>query len=270
MPPPAIDIRSASLHYGERVLFRDLDARFPAGSWSCLLGRSGSGKSSLLRMIAGLSLPDNHRLERITDDGLPLGPRLAWMAQQDLLVPWLRVRDNVMLAARWKRRVTAADRERAQSLLARVGLAQQSHAWPATLSGGQRQRVALARTLFLDASVVLMDEPFSAVDAITRLDLHELASELLAGRTVIMVTHDPQEALRLADHLLILKGEPARLHPLAPPSGVRPRALDCADLHRHQAALVTELTMPESTPIGANATRLAGGAPADEGNRHAR
>ncbi|WP_110687294.1 ABC transporter ATP-binding protein [Salinicola aestuarinus] len=266
MPPPAIEIRRASLHFGEQALFCDLDAQFPAASWSCLLGRSGSGKSSLLRMIAGLSLPDNHRLELVTDDGLPLGPRLAWMAQQDLLVPWRRVVDNVMLAAHWQRRVTPADRARALALLERVGLTPQSDAWPATLSGGQRQRVALARTLFLDASVVLMDEPFSAVDAITRLGLHELASELLAERTVIMVTHDPQEALRLADHLLILKGEPARLQSLTPPTGTRPRPLDRADLHRHQAALVAELMPPGQRALqtGHPATASAeGGGPDD-------
>lgn len=242
MSPPAIEIHKASLSYGRRALFADLQAHFAAGSWTCLLGRSGSGKSSLLRMIAGLSLPDDHRLDLSTDDGQPLGPRLAWMAQQDLLVPWHRVLDNVMLAARWRRRVTAADRTRALALLSRVGLADHAHDWPNTLSGGQRQRVALARTLFLEASVVLMDEPFSAVDAITRLDLHEIASQVLAERTVIMVTHDPQEALRLADHLLILKGEPARLDSLTPPAGTRPRPLDRADLHRYQARLVAELT----------------------------
>lgn len=244
MPPPGLEIHRASLTFGERPLFRDLQARFEAGSWTCLLGRSGSGKSSLLRMIAGLALPDNHQLDLATSDGRPLTRRLAWMAQQDLLVPWQRVIGNVMLGAKWRGTSTSADRQRAMHLLERVGLAAKADEWPAALSGGQRQRVALARTLFEDASVVLMDEPFSAVDAITRLELHEVASTLLAGRTVLMVTHDPLEALRLADHLLVLQGEPANLVSIPVPAGTRPRALADDDLQRRQAELVAQLREP--------------------------
>ena len=163
------------------------------------------------------------------------------MAQQDLLVPWQRVVGNVMLGAHWRGRPAPEDRQRAQRLLDQVGLAGKAGQWPDELSGGQRQRVALARTLFEDASVVLMDEPFSAVDAITRLELHDLASRLLADRTVIMVTHDPLEALRLADRILILQGEPARLVSIPVPEGDRPRPLDNVDLQRRQAELVTRL-----------------------------
>ncbi|WIX34710.1 ABC transporter ATP-binding protein [Salinicola sp. JS01] len=248
MSPPGLDIRRASLTFGARPLFHDLAVEFDAGSWTCLLGRSGCGKSSLLRMIAGLALPDRHHIECTTSDGQPLRGRLAWMSQQDLLVPWLRVIGNVMLGTKWRGRragPTAPEaRERALALLARVGLADKADAWPAALSGGQRQRVALARTLYEDAGVVLMDEPFSAVDAITRLELHDLASELLATRTVIMVTHDPLEALRLADRLLVLQGEPAQAVPLAAPIGQRPRALDDPQLLTHQAELVALLQEP--------------------------
>ncbi|WP_242495291.1 ATP-binding cassette domain-containing protein [Salinicola tamaricis] len=97
MSPPGLDIRRASLTFGARPLFHDLAVEFDAGSWTCLLGRSGCGKSSLLRMIAGLTLPDRHHIECTTSDGQPLRGRLAWMSQQDLLVPWLRVIGNVML-----------------------------------------------------------------------------------------------------------------------------------------------------------------------------
>ncbi|OLO05674.1 MULTISPECIES: ABC transporter ATP-binding protein [Salinicola] len=241
MSPPGLVLRHASLTFGDRPLFQALQARFDAGSWTCLLGRSGSGKSSLLRMIASLRLPDNHHLDLQTSDGIPLAGRVAWMAQQDLLVPWQRVAGNVMLSAHWQGRPTAADRRRAEHLLAQVGLADKADRWPDELSGGQRQRIALARTLFADASVVLMDEPFSAVDAITRLELHDLASRLLADRTVLMVTHDPLEALRLADRILILQGEPARLVSISVPPGDRPRSLDDSELQRRQAELVTQL-----------------------------
>ena len=241
MPPPGLIVRQASLTFGDRPLFHGLQARFDAGSWTCLLGRSGSGKSSLLRMIASLRLPDNHHLDLATSDGAPLTGRLAWMAQQDLLVPWQRVVDNVMLGAHWRGRPKPEDRQHAERLLDQVGLADKAGQWPDELSGGQRQRVALARTLFEDASVVLMDEPFSAVDAITRLELHDLASRLLADRTVIMVTHDPLEALRLADRILILQGEPAHLVSIPVPEGARPRPLDNVDLQRRQAELVTRL-----------------------------
>jgi len=241
MPPPGLVVRHASLTFGDRPLFHELQAQFDAGSWTCLLGRSGSGKSSLLRMIASLRLPDNHHLDLETSDDVPLTGRLAWMAQQDLLVPWQRVVGNVMLSAHWRGRPTPDDRQRAEHLLTLVGLADKADQWPGELSGGQRQRVALARTLFEDANVVLMDEPFSAVDAITRLELHDLASRLLADRTVIMVTHDPLEALRLADRILILQGEPARLVAIPVPEGSRPRSLDNSELQRRQAELVAQL-----------------------------
>lgn len=241
MSPPGLLVRQASLTFGDRPLFHELSAQFDAGSWTCLLGRSGSGKSSLLRMIAELRLPDSHHLDLETSDGAPLKGRLAWMAQQDLLVPWQRAIGNVMLSAHWRGRPTPADHRRAESLLAQVGLVDKALHWPDALSGGQRQRIALARTLFEDASVVLMDEPFSAVDAITRLELHELATRLLAERTVIMVTHDPLEALRLADRILILQGEPARVISIPVPEGARPRSLDNDDLQHRQAELVAQL-----------------------------
>ncbi|WP_251978141.1 ABC transporter ATP-binding protein [Salinicola avicenniae] len=243
-PPPGLEIRDASLTFDQRPLFHRLTASFESGSWTCLLGRSGSGKSSLLRMIAGLSLPDNHRLTLTVSDARPLRGRLAWMAQRDLLVPWQRVLDNVMLGARWRGQANAKDRQRALTLLDQVGLADKAGQWPSTLSGGQRQRVALARTLFEDASIVLMDEPFSAVDAITRLELHELACQLLVGRTVIMVTHDPQEALRLADRILVLQGEPAYLITQPTPTCRRPRPLADIELQQCQAELIARLREP--------------------------
>jgi putative hydroxymethylpyrimidine transport system ATP-binding protein len=124
------------------------------------------------------------------------------MDQRDLLLPWLNVLDNVCLGARL--RGETADHQRALSLLQRVGLRDEAQALPAALSGGMRQRAALARTLMEDRAIVLMDEPFSAVDALTRLRLQDLAAELLGARTILLVTHDPMEALRLGHRILII------------------------------------------------------------------
>ncbi|MHB0775346.1 ABC transporter ATP-binding protein [Halomonas sp. WWR20] len=242
MPPLGLSLRRAGLAFNGQTLFNDISCELPPASWTCLLGRSGSGKSSLLRMIAGLPLPEPHTLELTTSDGLPLTGRIAWMAQQDLLLPWRRVVDNVLAGPALRGRIREKDRQRAYALLHEVGLARKAHQWPAALSGGQRQRVALARTLFEDAPLILMDEPFSALDAITRLELHGMTARLLQGRTVVLVTHDPLEALRLGDQLLILGGDPARLEYLQAPAGQRPRPLDDVQLQQLQVRLVAKLS----------------------------
>jgi putative hydroxymethylpyrimidine transport system ATP-binding protein len=228
--PFDIEVQSASLRYGGAFLFRDLNFTLPGGSWTCLLGPSGVGKSSLLRLIAGLAPLDQGTVS--CSDGRPLAGRLAWMGQADNLLPWLSVRGNVTLGARL--RGEPAEREKARDLLARVGLERQSDQLPATLSGGQRQRAALARTLMEDRPVVLMDEPFSALDAITRARLQALAARLLAGRTVLLVTHDPLEALRLGHRVQVMAGHPARIEGVIEPVGPPPRDLhDPALLARH-------------------------------------
>ena len=238
-PPPEFDVavRHASLRYGGAFLIRDLDFVLPGGRWTCLLGPSGVGKSSLLRVIAGLAALD--RGEVLCTDGRPLAGRLAWMSQHDDLLPWLSVIDNVTLGARL--RGEPADRARAVELLERVGLVPQKDQLPATLSGGQRQRAALARTLMEDRPVVLMDEPFSALDAITRARLQVLAAGLLAGRTVLLVTHDPLEALRLGHRIQVMTGQPARIEGTIEPAGPPPRDLHDPALLARQGDLLARL-----------------------------
>ena len=239
--PFDIEVRSASLRYAGAFLFQGLNFTLPGGAWTCLLGPSGVGKSSLLRLIAGLAPLDQGAVS--CSDGAPLAGRLAWMGQQDDLLPWLSARDNVTLGARL--RGETPDRAKARDLLARVGLDRQAEQLPATLSGGQRQRAALARTLMEDRPVVLMDEPFSALDAITRARLQALAATLLAGRTVLLVTHDPLEALRLGHRIQVMTGHPARIEGVIEPAGAPPRDLHDPALLARQGELLAWLADAE-------------------------
>jgi len=165
------------------------------------------------------------------------------MAQSDLLLPWLSVLDNVLLGYRLRgdRSALATAEERARGLLAEVGLADRLDDRPARLSGGMRQRAALARTLCEDRPVVLMDEPFAHLDAVTRLELQDLAARLLAGRTAVLVTHDPLEALRVGHQIRVLSGTPFIAGPAIEPAGVVPRDPADANLLALHARLVGEL-----------------------------
>ena len=239
--PFDIEVQNASLRYAGAFLFQGLNFTLPGGAWTCLLGPSGVGKSSLLRLIAGLALLDQGEVS--CSDGAPLAGRLAWMGQQDNLLPWLSTQNNVTLGARL--RGEPADRAKARNLLARVGLERQADQLPATLSGGQRQRAALARTLMEDRPVVLMDEPFSALDAITRARLQALAATLLGGRTVLLVTHDPLEALRLGHRIQVMTGHPARIEGVIEPAGAPPRDLHDPALLARQGELLAWLADAE-------------------------
>lgn len=206
---PAIILDRVSLTFGDRLLFHDLSLHLTEGRTTCVLGPSGCGKSTLLKLIAGSSqLPYSGSI-----CFRPQGTKqeVAWISQNDLLLPWLSLLDNVLLGARLRREVTTEKRERARSLLSAAGLGDYEKALPGTLSGGMRQRGALLRTLMEERQVVLMDEPFSALDALTRMRLQDLAVRMLGGKTVVLVTHDPLEALRLADRIIVLAGSPIQV-----------------------------------------------------------
>ncbi|MEZ8121656.1 ABC transporter ATP-binding protein [Vibrio splendidus] len=240
-----VQLSNASLRYNdsEHATLSGLSLSLNAGKWTVLLGRSGCGKTTVLRYLAGL-LDDKVEWQGTlaTSDELPLTDRIAYMAQQDLLLPWLSVIDNVCLSHRFQNPASdkALQTNQALELLAAVGLADYANAMPDQLSGGMRQRVALARTLMQDKPVVLMDEPFSALDAVTRHKLQSLACELLRDKTVVLITHDPQEAVRLADNLYVLQGTPANAQSLSVPLTSTPRVLDgeCAEL---QQAILDQL-----------------------------
>jgi putative hydroxymethylpyrimidine transport system ATP-binding protein len=228
---PPLFVRNARIAFGDRVVASDLTLQFAAGLTTCLLGRSGVGKTSLLRWLAGL-LPGTTREQAV-----------AYMAQSDLLLPWLSVLDNVLLGYRLRGDAAAlkAATPRARGLLAEVGLHDRLNDLPHVLSGGMRQRAALARTLCEDRAVVLMDEPFAHLDAVTRLELQDLSGRLLVGRTVVLVTHDPLEALRVGHQIRVLSGSPFSAGPAIEPPGAVPR--DPADpaLLALQARLIAEL-----------------------------
>jgi len=233
---PALHISGAA-RIGATPVFGPLSLRVGAGQWTCLLGPSGVGKTTLLRLITGVDEVTSFDGTIAASDGLALEGRIALMAQTDLLMPWLDVMDNTLLGARL--RGENPDRARARDVLDRVGLSDHVHKRPHALSGGQRQRVALARTLMEDRAFVLLDEPFSALDARTRSQMQDLACELLRGRTVLMVTHDPAEAARLGDAILIM--EPDGLTPVTPPPGPAPRPENDPDTLRAQADLLIRL-----------------------------
>ncbi|MBI1208551.1 MAG: ATP-binding cassette domain-containing protein [Azospirillum sp.] len=239
---PSVAVGNARLRFGDTLLFEALDFELAAGSWTCLLGSSGVGKSSLLRLVAGLARHEPPT--RVSaSDGQPLAGRIAYMAQQDLLLPWLTALDNVLLGTRLRGQpVTINKVAEARRLLDDVGLGGRDGLRPAALSGGMRQRVALARTLMEDRPVVLMDEPFSAVDALTRIRLQDLAARLLAGRTVLLVTHDPLEALRLGSRVHVMSGFPATIGPALIPPGPPPRPVGDPAVLELQAALLQSFT----------------------------
>ncbi|MGB0682907.1 MAG: ABC transporter ATP-binding protein [Magnetovibrionaceae bacterium] len=238
-PPPGIQLSGGRLAFEGDVLFDNLKLTLPAGLFTVLLGPSGIGKSALLRLLAGLQ--DQAEADIRCSDDAPLAQRVAYMAQDDLLLPWLSARDNVCLGARLRGTVAQADRARAQDLLHAVGLGNDADKSIAALSGGMRQRVALARTLFEDRAVVLMDEPFSALDAVTRLRLQDLAAELLEGRTVLLVTHDPLEALRIGHRVHVMSGRPATLDDALVPEGNTPRAVGDSAITTLEAQLLNRL-----------------------------
>ena len=233
---PAIRFEGSAAHGGV-PLFSGLELTLEPAGWTCLLGVSGVGKTTILRMIAGLEAGAEFEGHITADDGAALEGRIAYMAQSDLLLPWATVRENVALGARL--RGEAVDRARLDRLIAEVGLEAHAGKKPNALSGGQRQRVALARTLMEDRAVILLDEPFSALDARTRADMQELAHRLLAGRTVLLVTHDPGEAARLADRIVVMTETGTR--EVAPPAGSAPRALDDPAFLSAQAGLLALL-----------------------------
>ncbi|WP_406346227.1 ABC transporter ATP-binding protein [Streptomyces sp. NBC_00648] len=192
---PAVRLTGLTRSFEGRTVLDGIDLAIPAGQFTALLGHSGSGKSTLLRAIAGL----DHRVAGSGDLTAPA--RVSVVFQDSRLLPWCRVLDNVLLGTDGKEAVG-----RGRAALAEVGLAGRERAWPNELSGGEAQRAALARSLVREPELLLADEPFGALDALTRIRMHTLLRELWERHrpSVLLVTHDVDEAIVLADRVLVL------------------------------------------------------------------
>ncbi|MEH3131832.1 MAG: ABC transporter ATP-binding protein [Mycolicibacterium neoaurum] len=190
-------VRGLTKRFDGRAVLDGIDLSVGRGEIVALVGRSGSGKSTLLRVLAGLS--DDH------DGHVDVHGTPTVVFQEPRLVPWLSVTRNVVLGDPQRRRKRAAE-ENARRVLGEVGLPHRVDAWPLTLSGGEAQRAALARALVAEPTLLLLDEPFGALDALTRLAMHDLLLKLFVehGFGVLLVTHDVAEAVTLADRVLIL------------------------------------------------------------------
>jgi sulfonate transport system ATP-binding protein len=228
----AVYASDVSRSFGGRVVLRGLDLSVRPDEFVALLGRSGTGKSTLLRILGGLD-PDY--------GGEVLVPqRRAVVFQEPRLIPWQRVLPNVALGLP----PGGAVRQQSRAALAEVGLASQARAWPVTLSGGEAQRVALARALVREPQLMLLDEPFGALDALTRTRMHVLLQDLCARHNpaVLLVTHDVDEAILLADRVLVLVDgritvdEPVRLG--------RPRDRSTASFTALRSRLLAALGVP--------------------------
>ncbi|HEY8417057.1 MAG TPA: ABC transporter ATP-binding protein [Limnochordales bacterium] len=212
-----VELRHVTVTYhtpsGETRAVDDLSLRVEEGEFVSVVGPSGCGKSTLLSLIAGLIRPD---AGEVRVGGVPVRgphPAVGYMLQQDHLFDWRTVLDNCLLGLEVQGRRTRTAVARVRRLLGEYGLGEFAHRFPAQLSGGMRQRAALVRTLATDPQVLLLDEPFSALDYQTRLKLEDEMSQILRRqrRTVVMVTHDIAEAVSMADRVIVLTRRPARV-----------------------------------------------------------
>ncbi|NEU30333.1 ATP-binding cassette domain-containing protein [bacterium LRH843] len=196
-----INLKQIEKTFGEKTVLKDLSLDIEAGEFVVIVGKSGSGKSTLLRLASGLDQPT---AGEITFNNVPVkeaNTKVTMMYQDSRLLPWKSVINNVGLGLKgdWKKK--------AEETLDHVGLLQYKDVWPSTLSGGQQQRVALARALVNNPSLLLLDEPLSALDALTRMDMQNLIEKLWAeqGFTALLVTHDVREAVKLGDRIVLIE-----------------------------------------------------------------
>jgi NitT/TauT family transport system ATP-binding protein len=252
-PPPDEIIRfdRVRLRLGAETIFEDLSFSVRRGEFVCILGPSGCGKSTALRLIGDLLRADDGAIAVEGRDPRETWQHLAFVFQSPRLAPWRTAIDNVMLGM--ELRGDDADtrtRERALRALALVGLSQDAGKYPRMLSGGEKQRVSIARALAVEPQIILMDEPFSALDPNTRQRMREeiVAIWRQTQKTIVFVTHDVDEALTLADRILLLSKKPTRVIEQIELTAPRPRApADDPDLSRRRADLISLFASLEPT-----------------------
>ena len=245
-----LTIRAVSKTYdsGNTHALDDVSLAVGDGEFVALVGPSGCGKSTLLNLIAGLDTPDTGEI-LVDGQALDAEQRLArfgYMPQEDLLFPWRSVLDNVSLGLEVQGLPRGTARERALAQFETFGLAGFEDRRPRELSGGMRQRAAFLRTVLLDRPFLLLDEPFGALDAITRAQLQTWLSEMLAEMwaqsrgSALLVTHDPQEAVTLADRVYLMSPRPGRITSVIDVDLPRPRS-EAATTSEHAHRLIDEL-----------------------------
>lgn len=219
VPQVFVDVKGATRIFSERPVLDRLDLEIPSGQFVAMLGASGSGKTTFLKILAGLEQADEGQIR--------VPKQLSVVFQEPRLIMSQRVWRNVLPHRRWNSRT----RNDAIAALAEVGLSSHADAWPRTLSGGEAQRVALARALAQKPALMLLDEPFAALDALTRLTMQALVEQLFSIHkpAILLVTHDADEAIRLADRIVVLKN--GRLS-LDLQSGIRSESTNKPEYHQ--------------------------------------
>ncbi|MBJ7264707.1 MAG: ABC transporter ATP-binding protein [Burkholderiaceae bacterium] len=223
----AVEILNLHKRFGTLEVLRDINFTVAAGEIVALVGTSGCGKSTLLNIVSGLLGHDAGfvRIDGHTAKDFDGWQRLSYMFQEDRLLPWRSVRDNVAFGLEGRGSSKTERDARADRALNAVGLNAFAESWPHQLSGGMRSRVALARSLVVDPTILLMDEPFSKLDPQTRSDMHDevLRAQARTHAAIIFVTHDVEEAVVLADRVIVLEPRPGRVRCIVPIDLPRPR-----------------------------------------------
>jgi NitT/TauT family transport system ATP-binding protein len=225
-----LSVSRLTKRFDDLPVLEDFDLRVPQNGFTVLIGPSGCGKTTLFDVLTGVVPKDGGEIRWLDRPFDHLGGEAAYMQQKDLLLPWLSLEENALLPVSLRRSADmGAARKKVRQLFERLGLAGFENFRPAAVSGGMRQRCALVRTLMFDRELVLLDEPLSALDAITRRSLQSLLLLLQQDfrRTLLMITHDIEEALLLGDRVLILSAAPIRVVEEIAVPGTKPR--DSAD-----------------------------------------
>lgn len=203
--PAGLRLRGVEKRFGDNQVLRGIDLDVPAGQFVAIVGKSGCGKSTLLRLLVGLDEPTGGRIDFVDEAGEAVEPNSRIVFQEPRLLPWFSVADNVAVGL-GDGVPKAFGRREAERALAGVQLSEKAKDWPSKLSGGQRQRVALARALVSRPGLLALDEPLGALDALTRIGMQDLVTDVWRelGFTAVLVTHDVAEAVHLADRVIVL------------------------------------------------------------------